>query len=106
MVTLTHLLRYANKKGQVAVRIGRVQGAVLLVVMTCGSLAATPAQNAAAASITGVECQWMVRTKHGTANVRSGPGTQYRVVSNLRPGQRLFYRSATANGWYRVYDWK
>lgn len=53
-----------------------------------------------------VECHWLVQVKkgHTVVNVRSGPGTKYRVVDRLKRPQRLFYRYTTNNGWYRVDD--
>ncbi len=82
---------------------------------TCGLLLAAPGSSAAsgtgavaagatAPALATGSCYWLVTPRGGAVNVRSGPGTSYRIVSVVYPGQRLFYRWTTANGWYAVGD--
>lgn len=58
---------------------------VLTTLALLGSLAFAPTANAAEAAV--------------SANVRSGPGTSYRIVDRLFRGENVNVRRCRSNGW-------
>ena len=41
---------------------------------------------------------------HGTMNIRSGPGTQFPITSEIKAGTELRIGVPNAEGWAQVYD--
>jgi hypothetical protein len=75
---------------------GEVSGAVLLSL-----LATAPRPEPTIAAVSGTGCT--VSPTSGSVNVRSGPGTNYDVISSFIPGSTLNVIGTSADGsWYAV----
>ena len=58
----------------------------------------------AVAAVVGLGCGTTTIADEATAsvNVRTGPGTQYRVVDTLYPGEQVNIETCRSNGWCRI----
>lgn len=75
--------------------------AVLLALLLICNCAVIPAQAARVEDVTFTEVDEIVYAE-GNVNIRSGPGTEHKIITTLRSGQAIRRTGVGSNGWSRV----
>lgn len=75
--------------------------AVLLALLLICNCAVTPALAARVEDVTFTEVDEIVYAE-GNVNIRSGPGTEHKIITTLRSGQAIRRTGVGSNGWSRV----